>query len=162
MTCAAELARVSHMPAVIVQSFDRAAGADPADFSLVLGGPLYQLFRRTRLSGDGLELLHRRMVAIVLLAWLPLVVLSVLAPPPVAIAIPFLRDCDAQARFLVALPLLVWAELIVHQRMGGVSRNFLARGIVRAEDVPRYRSAIASATRVRNSVVLELGLLILA
>jgi hypothetical protein len=80
----------------------------------------------------------------------------------VAIAIPFLRDCDAQARFLVALPLLVWAELIVHQRMGGVSRNFLARGIVRAEDVPRYRAAIASATRVRNSVVLELGLLVLA
>ena len=33
---------------------------NPADFSLVLGGPLYQMWRRTHLSGDGLELLRRR------------------------------------------------------------------------------------------------------
>ena len=30
------------------------------DFSLVLGGPLFQLFRRAHLSGDALELMHRR------------------------------------------------------------------------------------------------------
>ena len=151
------------MPAVSVQSFDRAAGAaDASDFSLVLGGPLYQLFRRARLSGDGLELLHRRMIAIVLFAWLPLVVLTIVAPPPIAIAIPFLRDCDLQARFLVALPLLVWAELIVHQRMGGVARNFLTRGLVAAEDLPRFYAAIASAMRVRNSIAVELGLVVVA
>ena len=28
---------------------------EPADFSLVLGGPLYQLWRRTRLAGDALQ-----------------------------------------------------------------------------------------------------------
>jgi hypothetical protein len=49
------------------------------DFSLVLGGPLYQLFRRAHLSGDTLELLHRRMLGLVVLTWVPLLVLSVLA-----------------------------------------------------------------------------------
>jgi len=49
----------------------------PGDFSLVLGGPLYQLFRRTSLAGDALQLLHRRIIALVLLAWGPLLVLSV-------------------------------------------------------------------------------------
>ena len=29
--------------------------ADVPDFSLVLGGPLYQLFRRSHLSGDALN-----------------------------------------------------------------------------------------------------------
>jgi hypothetical protein len=151
------------MSAMNVQTFDvadRAGGAQ--DFSLVLGGPLYQLFRRARLSGDALELLHRRMVAITLFAWLPLAILSVIAPPPIAVAIPFLRDCDAQARFLVALPLLVWAELIVHQRTVGVARNFLTRGIVGPDEAPRFHAAIASAARLRNSVAIEIGLLILA
>ena len=31
---------------------------EPAEFSLVLGGPLFQLYRRTHLSGDALELSH--------------------------------------------------------------------------------------------------------
>ena len=50
---------------------------EPHDFSLVLGGPLYQLFRRTRMAGDALELLHRRVVVLTLLAWVPLLLLSV-------------------------------------------------------------------------------------
>ena len=33
---------------------------NPHDFSLVLGGPLYQLIGRAHLSGDALELLLRR------------------------------------------------------------------------------------------------------
>ena len=33
---------------------------DPVDFSLCLGGPLYQLWRRMRLTGDTLQLLNRR------------------------------------------------------------------------------------------------------
>ena len=51
---------------------------DPYDFSVVLGGPLYQLVRRAHLSGDALELLRRRVTVISLFAWLPLLVLSAL------------------------------------------------------------------------------------
>ena len=29
------------------------------DFSLVMGGPIFQLFRKAHLTGDHLELLHR-------------------------------------------------------------------------------------------------------
>ena len=50
---------------------------EPADFSLVLGGPLYQIWRRTRLTGDALELLRRRIVVLTVLAWVPLLVLSI-------------------------------------------------------------------------------------
>lgn len=34
---------------------------EPIDFSLVLGGPLYQLFRKAHLEGDHLELLYRHL-----------------------------------------------------------------------------------------------------
>jgi hypothetical protein len=51
---------------------------DPYDFSVVLGGPLYQLVRHAHLSGDALELLRRRVIVISLFAWLPMLILSVL------------------------------------------------------------------------------------
>src|SRR5271154_2537245 len=89
------------------------------DFSLVLGGPLFHLYRRMHLSLDGLELLRRRMLVITLFAWLPLLFLSVLDGHSLggAIKIPFLYDVEAQVRFLIALPLLIILEVIVHRRI---------------------------------------------
>ena len=49
---------------------------EPPDFSLVLGGPLFQLLVRSRLTTPALELVKRRIVFISLFAWLPLLLLS--------------------------------------------------------------------------------------
>jgi hypothetical protein len=46
------------------------------DFSLVMGGPTFQLFRKAHLTGDHLELLRRRLLTITAVAWLPIVVLD--------------------------------------------------------------------------------------
>ncbi|MCM3901905.1 MAG: hypothetical protein ND866_09385 [Pyrinomonadaceae bacterium] len=51
---------------------------DQQDFSLVLGGPLFQLYRRAHLSGTALELAYRRLVVLAVVAWLPLLLLSVI------------------------------------------------------------------------------------
>jgi hypothetical protein len=53
-----------------------ASSQEPPDFSLVLGGPLYQMLRRARFTGPALELVSRRVAISVLLSWLPLAVLS--------------------------------------------------------------------------------------
>jgi len=74
---------------------DGSAAAAPSlmDFSLVLGGPLYQLMRRTRLAGDALELQRNRLIAIVTIAWLPLLVVSVAEGHALGgSAVPFLKD----------------------------------------------------------------------
>jgi hypothetical protein len=136
----------------------------PLDFSLVLGGPLFQLFRRTHLSGDGLELLRRRILAITIFTWLPLLLLSLIEGHAHggSIKISFLRDIEAHVRFLIALPVLLGAELLVHIRLGSVVRRFVERNIVVAEDRARFDAAVKSARRVRDSVAVEMGLLILA
>ena len=135
---------------------------EPPDFSLVLGGPIFQLFRRAHLSGDALELLHRRIVVITLVAWLPLLLLSMLGGHLLAgtVRLPFLYDIEAHVRLLVALPVLIVAELIVHSRIRMVVKAFLARRIVRQQDVSKFLAAIDSATRLRTSVPVELGLLV--
>jgi len=131
------------------------------DFSLVLGGPIFQLMRRSRLSGDTLELLYRRIAVITVVAWAPLFVLSILASGAgTTTGLSFLHDIEAHARLLVALPVLIAAELVVHSRIRLVVKAFLTRRIVVEKDVPRFIAAVDSATRLRNSVPLELGLLL--
>jgi hypothetical protein len=133
------------------------------DFSLALGGPLFQLYRRTHLSGDALELLWRRLLTITLVAWLPLLILSVIEGQALGgvLKIPFLHDVEANVRFLIALPVLIMAELVVHIRISPLVRRFVERRIVVIEDWPRFNAAVSSALRARNSVLLELALLIL-
>lgn len=143
-----------NQPATILQ--------ESPDFSLVLGGPLFQLLRRAHLSGGLLELLHRRIIVITMIAWLPLLILSSLGGHALGggVTLAFLRDIETQIRFLIALPVLIFAELIVHLRLRPVVQNFVKRNIVVAEEMPKFHAAIDSATRWRNSIPLELGLVI--
>src|SRR5215204_1554013 len=134
-----------------------------ADFSLVLGGPLYQLFRRSHLSGDAFELATRCIVVISLFTWLPLLGLSAIAGKlwGGGVAVPFLMDVEVNVRFLVAMPLLILAELVVHRRMRVIVRQFLDRQLIPKDAKPRFDDAIASVFRVRNSTVAELVLVAL-
>jgi hypothetical protein len=136
---------------------------EQADFSLVLGGPLFQLFRRSHLSGDAFELTHRRIVVLALVAWLPLFALSALAGTAWGdgVSVPFFADIEVHVRFLVALPLLILAELVVHRRMRLVVRQFLDRRLIPEEARSRFDEAIASVFRLRNSTVAELLLIAL-
>jgi hypothetical protein len=142
---------------------DQPHSREPSDFSLMLGGPLYRLWRRTRLSGDTLQLLHRRVIASTLLAWVPLFILSIAEGRAWggSIALPFLHDIEAHARFLLALPLLVLAELIVHQRMLPVVEEFTERGLIPDTARAQFDAAIASALRLRNSIAAEVLLIVL-
>jgi len=135
---------------------------EPLDFSLVLGGPLFQFFRRSHLAGDGLELAHRRVLIITLVAWLPLLLLTPFGYSVAHIGfLSFLRDVEVQVRFLIALPVLIAAELIVHSRLRPVVRNFVERHIVREQDLVAYRRAVESAVNLRNSIPAEISLLVL-
>jgi hypothetical protein len=130
---------------------------DP-EFSLVLGGPLFQLYRGAHLSGDALELAHRRVLVLAVVAWLPLLVLSVIGKRAFggALTVPFLYDIEAHVRFLIALPILIAAEPIVHSRIRPAVKKFLERGIIIPEDIVRFDAAIDSAMRLRNSLMWKL------
>ena len=136
---------------------------EPADFSLVLGGPLYQLWRRTGLAGEDLQLPRRRVVTLVLLAWLPLLVLSIAERLAWGdrVELPFLYDFDVQSRLLVALPFLVFAELVVHKRMRQVVRQFVERDLLPDTAKAQLDSAVASAMRLRDSLTIEVVLIAL-
>ncbi|WP_233853661.1 hypothetical protein [Paraburkholderia sp. HD33-4] len=134
---------------------------DSDNFSLVLGGPLFQLMCRAHMANDTLALVRQRIVALVLLAWVPLVVLAALEGHLLdhTIAVPFLYDFEAHIRLLVAVPLLVIAEIVVHRRLRPIARAFIDRQIVPEKSKEQFDKAIRSAFRLRNSVLTEVLLL---
>jgi hypothetical protein len=95
------------------------------------------------------------------IAWLPLLVLSALDGTAwgSAVQLPFLMDVEAYARFLVAMPLLIIAELVVHDRMRPVVREFLESDLIPDNERQRFDAAITSALRLRNSIPAEVLLI---
>jgi hypothetical protein len=73
--------------------------------------------------------------------------------------VPFLLDLENHNKFLVIVPLLILSELVVHQRMRFVVRQFLERNLIPESALPRFDAAIASAFRLRNSVLAEVLLI---
>ncbi len=135
---------------------------NPPEFSLVLGGPLFQLLRRAHLADDALMMVRQRIMVITLLAWLPLALLAALEGElwGGSAAVPFLKDLEVHIRFLVTLPLLILAELVVHQRMRPLLKQFVERNLIPDNAMARFNAAIASAFRLRNSVLTEVLLIV--
>jgi hypothetical protein len=133
-----------------------------SDFSLVTGGPLYQLWRRSRLCGDEMQWVRRRIIVMVLLAWVPLLLLSMAEGHAwgSAVALTFVKDLETHAKLLIALPLLIAGEVMVHKRLPFVVRQFLERGMIPDSARTRFDAALASAVRLRNSVIAELLLVL--
>jgi hypothetical protein len=149
-------------PVTSVRSSPLTRFADPRDFSVVLGGPLFQLFRKAHLAGAGLELLGYRLLAVVAVNWLPLLILSAVQGLAVGtgVTVPFLHDIEAQARIVLFLPLLIAAEPVVHQRLRFVGLQFLQRELIPEHALPRFEAALASSVRLRNSVSAEVAMIV--
>jgi hypothetical protein len=135
---------------------------EPPGLSLTLGGPLYRMLRRSPLGGSVPQLLRRQAAICVLVCWVPLAVLSLAQGHFLGgIKLSFLRDIETHARFLVCLPVLIMAELLVYERIGPIITHFVQRKLVAPDDVPRFNIAVNAALRVHNSVVVEIVLLVL-
>ena len=105
---------------------------------------------------------QRRVLLAVLLTWLPMLILSLLDGRLWAgdVGLTFLKDVETQLRFLLAAPLLILAEVVAHRSLPPIVRIFLDHGLIREEDRPRFDAAIASALRLRDSIVPELLLVL--
>ena len=75
-----------------------------------------------------MELLYRRVIVITTIAWVPLLLLSLWQHfAGRVVEVSFARDVEVHARFLVALPVLILGELIVHSRLTLVVRRFVEK-----------------------------------
>jgi hypothetical protein len=133
------------------------------NFSIVLGGPFFQLLSRVHLTGNALELVKLRIIVTSMISWLPLLLFSLLNGQVWNdnLKLPFIQDIEVHVRFLITLPLLIAAELVVHQRMLSVVKQFEDRNLIPENGIEQFYRAISSALRLRDSVLAETLMIII-
>jgi hypothetical protein len=133
-------------------------------FLLMEGGPLYHVEQRVGLMKKGKRLTIRRAVVAALLAWFPLLILSAIqgAAWGHKVDVPYLRDFSAWTRFLIAIPLLLLAEIIIGPRVSEAAEHFVTSGVVTEKDYQRFDRAIVDGLRLRDSVLAEIILACIA
>jgi hypothetical protein len=137
----------------------------PAEWrnSIVAGGPLYSAYVRLGMMDNRFGLCYLRVLLALGICWLPLVVMTSISGSLLYdTSMPFLEDAEAQARLLIALPLLILAEVIAHNRLAIIVGHFRSRGIVVGKDLERFDRMVENTLRLRNSYWIELALFGLA
>ena len=133
------------------------------EFSLVGGGPLHGLIRRARIGGRPISPVGFG-VALALLTWLPLLFLVVLERVGPGLGQPgsFLASINTHVRFLVAIPLMFFAEVWIDPRLRHFVQDLVVAGLVTGTETSALTRAIRLTHRIRDSVAAELALAILA
>src|SRR5262245_49124117 len=133
------------------------------EFSISVGGPLYQFFIWSGLLKPPLDLLPRRIVAIVLVTWVPLLLLTLMEGRALGgVGVQFLQHIAVHTRFLLLLPILLVAEVVAHNRLKVTAKQFVDRNLIAPENIPQFNNAIVSASHLRNSTIIGLILIVLS
>ena len=130
----------------------------PADlsFSLVRDDPWHRLQRALRLvPSDGKDGVFRRILFFIALAWLPLVAWAFATGRVFECDTgePLLRHYGTHARYLIALPVMIFGEKVARSVMKRLLPRFVSTGCIPEEKVPAFRGVIASMVRLRNSTL---------
>jgi hypothetical protein len=128
------------------------------------GGPGDALMKRLRLIRPELGAASgRTAIALAGLTWLPLLAFSLIEGLALGGArIPFLYDIATHVRFLVAVPILVLAEIPIGRRLRAVAKHFLNAGLVSEGEQKQFASSVVGTALFKDSRLAAIALLALA
>lgn len=135
------------------------------DFPLGTAGPFHRLQLALRLAAEDRPQLRRRVVAGVVVAWVPLALLwwwqGIGASGSGPAASPF-THLATYARFFVTLPLLIIAEKAVQPHLERALQQAVTAGVVPPSQYDPFIELLMRGLRARESRLAEAGVLALA
>jgi len=123
-------------PSIGERAGESPSGQCDGSFSLFNDDCLHAVYAHLGLGSHTRHWLWKRCLALVLITWVPVALLALRQGLVDTAIIPtnFFADFAAYAQFLVALPLFVAAEVIIDRSTREAARQFVACGIVSAQD----------------------------
>ncbi len=126
---------------------------DAGEFSLVRGDWSFRIQRAVGLiPADGGLGVGRRVLALVLLTWVPIVLWASLTDRvlPGHVVEPLFQHFGVHTRCLVAIPLFIVADATLHAASRQLVPYFLSSGLVPPEAHARFREVVRGAVALRN------------
>ncbi|MBX9688821.1 MAG: hypothetical protein K2X27_19085 [Candidatus Obscuribacterales bacterium] len=130
--------------------------------ALLSGGPLYTLMVKAGIAKPGLTGIRLRILLSIAISWIPLALLTIAEGSFAnsSLKVPFLYDFAEWCRFLFALPLLIVAEYLIEPWLAQVIAH--CRGLIETTDLEKFNEYVKAALKSRDSVPVELVLVLLA
>ncbi len=122
---------------------------------MIDGDPLFELQRLAHLAGGRYHVLARSLL-LAAVGWLPAFALGLRAHWISGAFIPL------HTRFLVAIPVLLWAERFIDERVRAALDSFPGRGIVATGERPRFQALVDEASRQRHSTNVAIAIVVVA
>ena len=133
-------------------------------FSVVIGGPVYDFLMRHGIVRLRLPNVMRRVGAFVAITWLPLFFLSLTGGVAFGdkVRIPLLYDFAVNGRLLLALPLMLLAEIVIDPAIRSAVQEFIQSGLVQETEFPGFETVLQKIQALRDSAIPDLAMLVLA
>jgi hypothetical protein len=133
-------------------------------FRLSTGGLFYRLMLRLRLVEANRYHPWRRITLFTSLTWLPLLILTAIDGTLAGNSVNIIFICDPvpHARYLIALPLLVFADWIIDPYMTAIVKHFQVSDLVPKDAKPLYSKALEQLIRRRDAAWVDVVLFGLA
>lgn len=130
------------------------------DISLIRGGLFYRAQRAARLMEQERWLFGRRIILAVAITWVPLLLMTWLFNPQGFSTL--LRDYRVYARVLIAIPVLLIGQVLMETRFRMIVSHVLEADLLDEDGVRQLANVIAELRRMRDSMVPELIVIVLA
>jgi hypothetical protein len=140
------------------------AAENLSPYRLSSGGLFYKLMLRLRLVEPNQYHPWRSVALFSGLTWLPLLILTSIEGTLAggSVEITFIKDPVPHSRFLIALPLLIFADIIIDPYIAGIIKYFQTSGLVPDEEKALLNKTLDRLTRRKNMAGVDVVLLILA
>jgi hypothetical protein len=137
------------------------SGTADVNEELFDGGPITRWERSLGLARSGRTWAAKRTLLAILIGWVPLAILA--AAQFLLFADEsgksFFSDIAVHARFLVAVPALIFAEAECIPRLGRIVNHFADTGLIIESDKARFQAAVSSTRRLLASIIGDVVLL---
>ncbi len=132
------------------------------DLSILRGGPIFGLLVNSGIAKGGFAGIIARILFFFAMTWLPIVVLLIVQDwsDHLDLLRPFFTNFTESVRFLIVVPLLVFAELHIQPWLNHVVQYFIRSGIIDDKQTPKFIEFVKRSQNMRDSLWIELALLI--
>ena len=137
--------------------------ASGSDFSFTDSGLFHKLLAKLGMDSSHPHYLAKRSFWLAATTWIPLAILSALQGLLFGdkVKVPFLYDVTTHLRFLVVIPMLIFAERTVDLRLKELMNQFFKSGIILESDKPVYMSIRARSKKLAESIIPDIVMIFL-
>lgn len=133
------------------------------DFTITKSGILHQIMAKLKLEGTSRKEIYTRIFLIISVTWLPLLILTALQGLAFNrdIDIPFWKDFASHARFLIVIPLLIFAEISVDSRLKELTAQFFKSGILDKSDYHNFEAIRKKVENLATTYLSDIFIIII-